>query len=244
MNPVLVSTWGPTPKKYLPAFLATAKRNGLNPQNFDDTDWPGADWTQIPWYRKSEGQARFVREHATEFTHFIFTDSYDVVFAAGMDEILRKFQALNSPIVFGAECYCWPDVNQAGLYPANPHRCRYINAGFWMATTEAAIPFTSDLAAIAAKREKCDQGIVTDMLLSKRHPIVLDSTCSLCFCMNMDSPIYLDLSGTRPKTTDTGEEPCLFHGNGASPIIPVLQCLEAGQKRYQPTPEETERMSQ
>ncbi len=39
--------------------------------------------------------------------------------------------------------------------------------------------------------------------------------------MNMDSPHYLDLTGARPKTTDTGEEPCMFHGNGASRLEEV-----------------------
>lgn len=218
MKPVLVSTWGPTPKKYLGAFLDTAKRQGLDPQNFDATDWPGADWTTIPWYRKSEGQARYVREHASEFTHFVFTDSYDVVFAAGMDEIMAKFEKINSPIVFAAECYCWPKLEQAALYPPTPHRCKYLNAGMWIATTEAAIPFTEELAAIAAKREKDDQQIVVDMFLSKRHPIELDRACSLCFCCNMDSLRYLDLNGPRPITIDTIEQPCVFHGNGASDL--------------------------
>jgi len=219
MKPVLVSTWGPTPKKYLGAFHDTAKRQGLNPQNFDSEDWPGADWTTIPWYRKSEGQARFVRENADKYSHFIFTDSYDVVFAAGMDEIMKKFQRLNSPIVFAAECYCWPNLEQASLYPKTIHRCKYLNAGMWIATTEAALPFTEELAAIASKREKDDQQIVVDMFLSKRHPIVLDHTCSLCFCCNMDSLEFLYLSqGSRPQTRDTSEYPCLFHGNGASDL--------------------------
>lgn len=223
IRPVLVSTWGPTHKKYLSAFLDTAKRQGIDPQNFDSEDWPGADWTTIPWYRKSEGQARFVREHASEFTHFVFTDSYDVVFAAGMDEIMAKFQKLNSPIVFAAECYCWPKLEQAALYPPTPHRCKYLNAGMWIATTEAAIPFTEELAAIAAKREKDDQQIVVDMFLSKRHPIELDRTCSICYCMNMGSDKLLDLSEPRPRAKDTLEYPCLFHANGASPLLEVIR---------------------
>lgn len=224
MKPVLASTWGPSPKKYLGAFLDTCKRQGLDPQNFDDRDWPGGgDYRLIPWYLKSEGQARFVREHASEFTHFLFTDSYDVVFVAGWDEILRKFEALNSPIVFAGECYCWPDINQAGAYPANPHRCRYLNAGMWLATSEAAVPFTQELAQIASKRDRCDQQIVVDMFLSKRHPIAIDSTCSLCFCLNLDSPNYLDMTGPRPRTTDTGEEPCLFHANGGSDLLPICR---------------------
>lgn len=221
-NPVHVSTWG-TPRKYFAAFQATAKRHGLEPQNADADDWPGADWTQIPWWRKSAAQAKFVCDNAGKFTHVMMTDSYDVVFAAGWEEILTKFEKLNSPIVFASECYCWPDINRAGQYPACPHRCRYLNAGMWIATMEAAIPFTTELAAIAARREKCDQGIVTDMLLSGRHPIKLDSTCSLCFCLNLDSPKFLDLSGARPKTTDTGEEPAMFHGNGGSSMLGVIE---------------------
>lgn len=223
MKPVLVSTWGPSPKKYLGAFLDTARRQGMEPQNFDATDWPGADWTQIPWYKKSEGQARFVHENADKYTHFIFTDSYDLVFAAGYEEIIAKFEKLNSPIVFAAECYCWPDQANVQRYPSNNLRCRFLNAGMWIATAEAALPFTLDLALIAAQREKCDQGIVTEMFLSGRYGIALDGTCSLCFCMNMDSPSYLDLSAPRPKTKDTGEEPCLFHGNGASPLLEVIR---------------------
>lgn len=222
MRPCLVSTWGPTPKKYLGAFHDTAKRQGLMPHNADPEDWPGdGDWQKIPWYRKSEAQAKFVRERSGEYSHFLFTDSYDIVFTADWPEIMGKFERINSPIVFAAESYCWPDINQAGLYPPTPHRCRYLNAGMWMATAEAAIPFTTELAEIAAKREKCDQGIVTDMMLSKRHPIALDSTCSLCFCMNLDSPSFLDMTGRRPRTTDTGEEPAMFHGNGGSSLLEI-----------------------
>ena len=224
MRAVLASTWGPTHKKYLGAFLDTAKRNGLDPQNFDATDWEGGgDWTKIPWYRKSEGQARFVRDTRGQYDVYLFTDSMDVVFAAGWEEILRKFSALDSPIVCAAESYPWPDINQAGLYPATHHRCRYLNAGMWIAVAEAAEMFANDLSGIAARREKCDQQISVDLFLGKKHPIKLDTACSLMFCLNLDSPSYLDMSGARPRTTDTGEEPVMFHANGNSNLIPICQ---------------------
>jgi lysyl hydroxylase/galactosyltransferase/glucosyltransferase len=224
MKPCLVSTWG-APQKYLHAFMDTARRNGLEPVNADPDDWPG-DWSVREWFRKSQAQARFVRENADKYTHFLFTDSYDIVFTAGWAEILIKFAAIGSPIVFGAESYCWPDINQAGLYPASPHRCRYLNAGMWMATVEAAIPFTEELAAIAAKREKCDQGIVADMFLSRRHPIALDTECSLLFCMNLDSPQFLDMTGIRPRTIDTDQHPVMFHGNGNASLLGI--CAKIG----------------
>lgn len=223
-RPVAVSTWGP-PQKDFASFLATAKKHDIEPQNADPETWPGAMWNEREWFRKSQAQARFVQEHANEFTHILFCDSYDVIFATGWNEILRKFEALDSPIVFGTECNPWPDPAQASLYPETPHRCRFLNAGFWIASAEAAIPFTQALAEIAGRREKCDQGIVVDMFLSGKWPIKLDTACSLCFCMNLDSPNFLDVSGPRPITTDTKEQPCMFHGNGGSSLASVIACL-------------------
>ena len=178
----------------------------------------------VPTGRRSRGIARAKDKHgsfestpANTPTSFSRT-RYDVVFAAGMDEIMRKFEALKSPIVFAAECYCWPNLEQAALYPPSIHRCKYLNAGMWIATTEAALPFTEELAAIASKREKDDQQIVVDMFLSGKHPIELDRTCSIAFCCNMDSLNYLRPEGDRMITIDTAEKPCLFHGNGASDL--------------------------
>jgi hypothetical protein len=224
MNPSLVSTWG-KPAKFFHQFISSAKRVGLDPQNADPEVWPGNDWRTIEWFRKTLAQLKFVREHP-EYTHYAFTDSYDVICAAGWNEILFKFEAHKSPIVFGTESYCWPNQDQSSVYPPTPHRCRYLNAGFWMATRDAALPFLEDISAIAMRREQCDQGICVDAFLAKRHPIALDTACSLLFCMNINSPDFLDLSGVRPKTRDTGEEPCFFHGNGNSDLTPVINCLK------------------
>lgn len=224
MRPVLVSTWS-EPQKYFDAFMETSRRYGLQPQNADSATWAGTDWSNKEWFRKTEAQSKFVRDTRGQFDVYLFTDSFDVAFACGWDEILRKFQAYNSPIVCAAECYPWPRVEQATLYPPTPHRAKYLNAGCWIGTAEAAESLLADIEQIAAKREQCDQGILVDAFLSKRHPIVLDTACSICFCCNLDSLNYLDLTGSRPKTKDTGEEPCIFHANGGSPLTGVIACL-------------------
>lgn len=225
MKPCHVSTWG-SPKKHLDYFLRSCRMNGLHPQNADPENWPGADWTEIDWSKKTKAQQQFLADHRNTYTHWLFTDSYDIICAAGWEEIIAKFEAFKSPIVFASESHPWPKVEQAALYPDTGDRCRYLNAGLWMATTEAAEMFLEDIAAIAAKREQCDQGICVDAFLQQRHPIVLDTKCSLCFCMNMNSPEFLDCTGQRPRTKDTGEEPVFFHGNGASDLTPVIQCLK------------------
>lgn len=224
-KPCHVSTWGDS-RKYFDAFIRSANRCGLHPQNADPEVWPGADWQTIEWHRKTRAQFQFVWEHRNDYTHFCFTDSYDIICAAGWDEILAKFEAYKSPIVFGAESFPWPKVEQAPLYPETPHRAKYLNAGFWMGTSDAAYEFLKDIHEIAAKREQCDQGICVDAFLSKRHPIVLDTSCSLLFCMNVDSPNFLNTTGHRPKTTDTGEEPCFIHGNSNANLTEVLRCLK------------------
>lgn len=225
MKAACVSTWGP-PKKYFHQFIASARRNGIEPHNADPDTWAGDDWRTIPWWRKSAAQARFVREHADQFDAIMFVDSYDILFAAGWDEIIAKFDAIGSPIVFAAECNPWPKPEQADLYPAAPYRCRYLNAGFWMGRTEAVLKVVEPLEQRALLKEQCDQGIVVDMFLSGQHGIELDRSCSLCHCCNLDSLNFLHLSGDRIRNKETGEAPCLFHGNGNANMSQIVAWLK------------------
>jgi hypothetical protein len=223
MNPCAVSTWHGR-DKYFDAFMVTSKRNGIDVQNADSEFWPGTDWRDKHWFRKTQAQYDFITKHP-EFSHFMFTDSYDVAFAAGWDEITEKYKALNSPLVFAAECCSWPKAEQGALYPHTEHRCKYLNAGFWMGEASAAREFLREAATIASKREQCDQGIFVDLFLSKKHPMKLDTACSICFCCNLDSLDYLEKEDGRPTCIDTKEKPCLFHANGGSPMLTVLAML-------------------
>lgn len=226
MKPVLVSNWY-KPVKYLNDFLRTAKQHGIEPQNADPSDWGGLDWRQIQWWKKIEAQLRFVREHP-EYTHFAFTDSYDIVFAADFNEIGNKFLKYESPIVFGTECYCWPKPEQACLYPLTPFRSKYLNSGFWMGERESALALLEEAAKLGANHDVCDSTIFVNLFLSKKFPIKLDNSCSLLFCCNMDSLDYLEPSRLgRPRCKDTGEFPCIFHGNGSSPLNKVIEMLPA-----------------
>jgi hypothetical protein len=224
MNPVCVSTWHGNGTKYFSVFMETSSRNGIEPQNADDSNWGGTDWTNIPWHKKPEAYLRFVNENYDRYTHFLFVDSYDVLFAAGWDEIMEKFGRFPRPLVFGSECYPWPKTDQADLYPKVPHRCKYLNAGFWIATAEYAKIVLESLKA-NRKEGQCDQGALVDFYLANRHLADLDTACKLFFCCNMNSLDFLELKDGRPTCKDTGEKPCLFHGNGASPLHVVAGML-------------------
>lgn len=205
--------------------MATARRHGIEPQNAEDSRWEGRDWTEIPWHRKTDGYLKFARENQGKFSHMMFVDSYDVVFAAGWDEIMEKFMRHRVPIVMGAECYCWPNLELASRYPETPNRCRFLNAGFWMATDSFALWMLEE----CVKRRKPgqdDQSLLVDIFLNTNPSwIRLDSACSLLFCCNMNSLDFLELKDGRPTCKDTGEKPCMFHGNGNSPLHKVIEML-------------------
>lgn len=224
MRHVAVSTWCDT-RKFGNQFLETAKRCGIEPQNADPERWPGTDWRDLPWWRKSAAQAKFIREHADEYDLFMCTDSFDILFSAGWDEIEAKYLAMNSPIVFGTERYCWPKLEQAELYPPCPYPTRFLNAGMWIATTEWALKMATYLSEQAAKKDRCDSAICVDLFLSKTMPIALDNKCSLLFCCNMDSMDHLGFENGRIKALETGEFPCLWHGNGNSDLHRLFKWL-------------------
>lgn len=58
-----------------------------------------------------------------------FKNSFDVVFAGGPEEVLKKFQKTNHKIVFAADGLLWPDKRLADKYPVVHIGKRYLNAG-------------------------------------------------------------------------------------------------------------------
>lgn len=55
--------------------------------------------------------------------------SYDLIFAGGPEEILRKFQQVNHKVLFAAEGLIWPDKRLADKYPSIRSGKRYLNSG-------------------------------------------------------------------------------------------------------------------
>ncbi|KAM6978085.1 procollagen-lysine,2-oxoglutarate 5-dioxygenase 2 isoform 2-T2 [Aplochiton taeniatus] len=56
-------------------------------------------------------------------------DSYDLIFAGGPKEILRKFQQANHKVLFSAEGLIWPDKRLADKYPSVRSGKRFLNSG-------------------------------------------------------------------------------------------------------------------
>ncbi|OXB77322.1 UNVERIFIED_CONTAM: hypothetical protein H355_002314 [Colinus virginianus] len=59
----------------------------------------------------------------------LFTDSYDVLFASGPTELLKKFKQAKSKVVFSAENYIYPDRKLEAKYPQVRDGKRFLGSG-------------------------------------------------------------------------------------------------------------------
>ncbi|CAM3926698.1 glycosyltransferase domain-containing protein [Mucilaginibacter galii] len=58
-----------------------------------------------------------------------FSDATDTVFVSGEEEIIEKYKAFDSPLVFSAEINCWPDKSLEADYPVPDVHFKYVNSG-------------------------------------------------------------------------------------------------------------------
>ncbi|XP_030431891.1 procollagen-lysine,2-oxoglutarate 5-dioxygenase 2 isoform X4 [Gopherus evgoodei] len=59
----------------------------------------------------------------------MFIECYDVIFAGGPEEMLKKFQQANHKVVFAADGLIWPDKRLADKYPVVRSGKRFLNSG-------------------------------------------------------------------------------------------------------------------
>jgi hypothetical protein len=160
----------------------------------------------------------------------MFTDAFDVMFMGSPDSVVQKFLHANTPILFSAECGCWPHVMDdknicLHRYPPSPTPYRYLNSGTWIGHAHAAAAMLADVIKEAGNNfaRANDQKLVADMYMAGRHGIKLDFYNDIFQSMHMtlDKPLpHCDPSedvrmrNTRFHNIRTRTEPEVFHFNG------------------------------
>uniref|UniRef100_A0A669DG24 Procollagen-lysine,2-oxoglutarate 5-dioxygenase 1 n=1 Tax=Oreochromis niloticus TaxID=8128 RepID=A0A669DG24_ORENI len=92
--------------------------------------WKGGDYMSAP----GGGQkVRLLNEGLKEMKDdhqiILFIDSYDVVFASGPKELLKKFQQAKHRVVFSSETLIWPDRHLEDKYPHVREGNRFLGSG-------------------------------------------------------------------------------------------------------------------
>uniref|UniRef100_A0AAX7V613 Procollagen-lysine,2-oxoglutarate 5-dioxygenase 1 n=1 Tax=Astatotilapia calliptera TaxID=8154 RepID=A0AAX7V613_ASTCA len=112
-------------------FLRTAKHFNYTVKVLGrDQKWKGGDYMSAP----GGGQkVRLLKEGLKEMKDdgqiILFIDSYDVVFASGPKELLKKFQQTKHRVVFSSETLIWPDRHLEDKYPHVREGNRFLGSG-------------------------------------------------------------------------------------------------------------------
>ena len=156
------------------------------------------------------------------------TDTWDVFFCAGPEEIEAKFRAFGKGVLFCMETNPFPPENARwGEYPPGPTRWRYINGGQIMGYAGALLdlfehPDFWDWNVIKYNQEAYNRWW---MLHPDCPDFALDFYCQV-FCCIYDSGLKPSIAETlevrldpaakyrRIYNRETGSYPATIHGNG------------------------------
>ncbi|XP_072776634.1 multifunctional procollagen lysine hydroxylase and glycosyltransferase LH3 [Taeniopygia guttata] len=153
----------------------------------------------------------------------LFVDSYDVVFAGGPRELLAKFGAAGSGVLFAAEGFCWPQGGLAPLYPpAPPGGKPFLNSG-------GIVGYAPALWALVERwhfrDDDDDQLFYTQLYLNselrERLGLALDHHSRIFQNLNgalEELSIRFEPDGNRVRNELSGTWPVVIHGNGPTKV--------------------------
>lgn len=145
-------------------------------------------------------------------------DSYDLIFAGGPEEILRKFQQTNHKVIFAAEGLVWPDKRLADKYPSIRSGKRYLNSGGIIGYA----PYINRIISQWNLHDNDDDQlfytkIYLDPLQRLNLNMTLDHKCQIFQNLNGAVDEVLLKFGTgrvRVRNTVYDSLPVVVHGNG------------------------------
>ncbi|KAE8604275.1 hypothetical protein XENTR_v10014651 [Xenopus tropicalis] len=152
----------------------------------------------------------------------LFTDSYDVIFAGGPEEVLLKFQQSNHKVVFAAEGLIWPDKRLADKYPVVRSGKRFLNSGGFI----GYLPNVKQIVQQWDLQDNDDDQlfytkIYIDQIQRESISITLDHKSTLFQNINgaLDEVILAFEDGkARVKNSQYDSLPVLIHGNGPTKL--------------------------
>lgn len=119
-------------------FLKSCEKFGITPTMYG----VGHPWT-IYRHIKLDLQYEFLRDHAGDYTHVLYTDSQDAFFLSGIDEIVEKYRAYGEPPILASASHQLANVSNEKLqYPdcfKSPAKYRFPHVGGYLAEIPAIV---------------------------------------------------------------------------------------------------------
>ncbi|OXB64355.1 hypothetical protein ASZ78_009938 [Callipepla squamata] len=170
----------------------------------------------------------------------LFTDSYDVLFASGPTELLKKFKQAKSKVVFSAENYIYPDRKLEAKYPQVRDGKRFLGSGGF-------IGYAPNLKKLVeewkGRDDDSDQLFYTNIFLDpeKRENINISLDHRSRIFQNLNGAldeVVLKFENARVRARNLLYDtlPVIIHGNGPTKLqlnylgnyIPQIWTFETG----------------
>ncbi|ELV09466.1 Procollagen-lysine,2-oxoglutarate 5-dioxygenase 2 [Tupaia chinensis] len=153
----------------------------------------------------------------------LFTECFDVVFAGGPEEVLKKFQKTNHKVVFAADGILWPDKRLADKYPTVHFGKRYLNSGGFIGYA----PYINRIVQQWNLQDNDDDQlfytkIYIDPLKREAINITLDHKCKIFQTLNgATDEVVLKFENGKARAKNTFYEtlPVTINGNGPTKIL-------------------------
>ncbi|ETE64099.1 Procollagen-lysine,2-oxoglutarate 5-dioxygenase 2 [Ophiophagus hannah] len=147
---------------------------------------------------------------------------YDVIFAGGPEELLKKFQQLNHKVVFAADGLIWPDKKLSEKYPIVRSGKRFLNAGGFIGYSQNV----NDIVQQWDLQDNDDDQlfytkIYIDPLKRERINITLDHKCNIFQTLNgAADEVLLKFEDGRARARNSIHDtlPVTLHGNGPTKL--------------------------
>lgn len=184
-----------------------------------------------PWFglmTKPKRMRDWLRGYTDELV--IWTDSFDVVFAAHPDEVAARYLKLwpSMPVLYNAERGIWPRADLADRFPECGTPWRYLNCGLMIGPPKDMLKVLDwmDLDGMPGdcldplrpghKCEPNDQAWHQMAWSAKPTAMAIDTQCEIfqsCSACSMDD---FNMAGGIISNRLTGTTPMIFHCNGGS----------------------------
>lgn len=165
-------------------------------------------------------------------------DCADVLFLTDAEEILTKFESLNTELIYSTERECWPNIARTWeILNAFDGYSKCLNAGGWIGHREYAIHCLKEAIRLYRhnppdKSYDIDgmQAWMANVIAYGGPNVGLDRNCVI---FQTTSGISLDdlqyektKMGKRLYNTVTNTYPCVVHFNGDKSRTSYLQCFK------------------
>lgn len=204
-------------------FMRSAKLYGYSVEVFGlDQQWKGGNMEEgAGGGHKLNILKEALKKYADQTdTLLMFTDCYDVILTAPPSEVVAKFLASKTQMLFSAEDYCWPDRSLSTQYPRVEKGYQFLCSGGYIGYA----PAVYELVAMGKIGDTDDDQLYFTKIYLKHmedKQIKLDHTTEIFQNLNGNSEdleIAQTANGSAMRIHNKKFEthPVVIHGNGPS----------------------------